>query len=281
MCLLRLQGIINPTTTIFGVISISLSVVIALGNTIAFVVLCIAKQRTQSIRIMTSLIIADGMAGYILLPIYSYQLFNEKTDCTLDAIRSCVGFTQSGTSIITICLLSYDRYLVLTKYGSYNRYMSNIKMKVLIFMSWIFPAISIILLRLLETKYSFFISLSLVFLVPLLLSFVNYYRIAKVIYTHENKMEHSSNECPLNPSTSGKVDSTDTSTKRRSALLRQKRIRLAKTFLLLITLYILCLLPVIVWIFLVFLNDISSNPFISAAHLNHVFMTSVIAAIQC
>ena len=100
-----------------------------------------------SIKILSSLAVSDLLVGMVLSPVTSWQVLNHTSlnNCNADYVRRYFTVLLVGSSVLTLVLVAFNRYISLTKLTNYNRYMSNRKLIVLITFAWLVPALTPIL----------------------------------------------------------------------------------------------------------------------------------------
>lgn len=272
----------TPTTQIYGILSIFAAILAAGGNTIVLLVLWMPNQRIKSNKILTSLAISDSLVGYILLPLFSWQLLNvdKLQDCLVDYSREYITTVFIGSSLFTLGVVSYDRYILLTKLTNYDVYMSKTKVIVLLTISWAFPAVAP-LVRLFG-KGPFLYCVILITVGPLFVLTFTYWKIAKAIGKNDKKIKLQKDKMrknsiePRENSSNYELRSTEISEggddpaaqhqqhKRTKTTLQKiihtkrvksKHLKLAKTVTVLIVGYALCLLPSSIWSITDLLND--------------------------
>lgn len=146
----------------FGALFICVSIIGTLEN--IFLLITIYKEKLYheiSNIILLSLSFSDFLACFILSPIFALQLFHQKliTNCQVDAVRRFLSAVLIAASAFTLGVISYDRYLHLTKLQYYN--LTTRKACVLLFCCW-FAAVCIPCLRLLDQSEIMY-SVSVVF----------------------------------------------------------------------------------------------------------------------
>lgn len=116
-------------------------VVAVIGNTIALVVLSKKQMRSKSNKILSSLAVSDALVGYILFPFVTYQMFHLQTlsDCNFKYARDFIVYVIIGVSGITVVIIAYDRYILLTKVWNYGKIVTDCKVNSWICFSWLVP----------------------------------------------------------------------------------------------------------------------------------------------
>ena len=142
---LNVMYISKSTRWILGALNIATSVIAATGNFVIIVVITSRKRlRTRPNSLICCLAMTDLAVGLIMQPIVSTQLYNENAgrNCTITYILYGIGTLICGASSLILSLISYDRYLHLVKLQNYTKYMPKWKIKLLLVLCWVIPAIN-------------------------------------------------------------------------------------------------------------------------------------------
>lgn len=128
------------------------SLMAAVRNTIALVVLLQPRMRSKSNKLLTSLAVSDALVTYVLIPFIAIQVMYKENliNCQMKHIREFLSYILVPVSGYTILLISYDRYISLTKITRYHTIVTNKKVNIWICLSWCFP-ISLMTLNTLGT----------------------------------------------------------------------------------------------------------------------------------
>lgn len=256
MCNLRMSEVEVETAKVYSVLFATFGSLAAILNTLAVIVLLIPGRRTRSNRILASLVISDVIVGYVIYPISAYQVGNKDAlnNCSIDLARTFIGVLSSETSTLTMCILSIDRYMTLKNLHKYNKYMTMKKINLILALIWLIsaltPAIRFI------GKNVYLVVLFFFFGVPISISLVNYCIIANIIYKQTKiPIVHSSNasmnETPMQSTSTTAENLQERATKKRY-------LNLAKQFLLIAALDLICVIPLMLWPILDLIN-ISQN----------------------
>ena len=129
-CSTRMSSLEPPLTTIFGVMFISISVFASVTNGfVLFVLWKPGRKVTTSTKILTSLAVSDFLVGMILSPLTSWQVLSKSlNDCRVEYTRRYLVLLLTGSSVLTLGLISYDRYILLLKLSNYSKYMTRWKL---------------------------------------------------------------------------------------------------------------------------------------------------------
>nr|XP_047140540.1 octopamine receptor beta-1R-like [Hydra vulgaris] len=130
-----------PNLKIFGILLIIPILAAIVCNFCVFIVIVRMQKRAISNYLLMSLSISDLLVGIILGPLTLAQVFdiNLLSNCTAHFIRSYFLVLLGGSSLLTLAVIAYDRYLLMTKLTNYNKYMTKRWGFTLVGFSWIFP----------------------------------------------------------------------------------------------------------------------------------------------
>ncbi len=179
----------SPLKYTLGAVNLILSIITVFGNTIVcFLVIGNKTLQTRSNLCLLSLACSDLCVGIIVEPLHVMQLFNEslRENCTINLVRRYLHVGFVGASLSSIVLISYDRYLQVSKTINYTRYMSKKKLGVLLAICWIIPLAIPFLRFSSEATYNSFILVSIASLVGVLSSC--YVLIIRVVRNQENAL---------------------------------------------------------------------------------------------
>ena len=217
---------------IIGVIHVAIGFSSIFGNTL---ILCVI-YKTQTLRtcsnlILGSLAMTDLLNGLLTEPMSFLPLFSKmvRGNCEFNSLRRNISSYLGVVTSTLIGLISYDRFVHLSKMNDYSNYMSLRKVIFLIILCWILP-VAMPMIQLIKdgtgTVYSFTVS------TYLLLNFgvvmISYVSIMKKIKASKSRLlQHSSDA-------------------QRSRATR-KLVRSAKTILLLVVCFGLTTLPIAIY----------------------------------
>ena len=128
----------------FGAINVVVAGMALFGNLlIAILMLKIRSFRSRSAVILGSLATIDLLVGFVIAPMHILQLFSQTftENCSLNNVRRLIGAWLTGASVASIALITYDRYLYLSKTQNYIQHMTRRKTGFLICLCWIVPAL--------------------------------------------------------------------------------------------------------------------------------------------
>ena len=211
MCNLRLSLIVPPETYIYGYLFAISAFIAAVVNTIALIVLWMPQHRSKSNRILTSLVISDMLTGYVLFPLNSYEVLGTKSNmmCTIDIVRAFLAVFLAGSSVLTLGFISFERYILLTKYGRYDKIITRRNITFVLMFSWLFPGLTPFIRYVHEIPYLFI--LILIFYGPFIALLVFYYLLARVIQQNQRNLQSHGNR-PLSRIADNEFSSTFPST---------------------------------------------------------------------
>ena len=89
----------------------------------------------------------DFLVGILLAPMHAAQLVSRSLqhNCTFNDTKGHLSFLLLAASVSSILLISYDRYVHLTKTQNYSQFMSKRKVIALIAVAWAMPALMVML----------------------------------------------------------------------------------------------------------------------------------------
>ena len=114
------------------------------GNLMFFMVIARNKQlHTRSNACLVSLATTDMLVGIILEPLHIIQFFaaEYRNNCGLNSARRFLSTFFMCASIGAITVVSYDRYMHLSKTVNYIQFMSTRKVVTLLIISWLVPLV--------------------------------------------------------------------------------------------------------------------------------------------
>ena len=247
-----------PNIMIFAVLLSVATVLATACNTLVLIIILRMKKKSISYHILLSLCIADVLIGFVLGPLTITQMLDAEllSNCLAHYIRGHILVLLVGSSLLTLVLVSYDRYLLLTKLSNYNQYITNQKAALLILFSWIFPGLIPIVKQF--SMITYVILRIINFTLPLVALATFYFLITKEVIKREREfLQHNKNRfvagnsSSLTKITSGCSCMSATSTAYHfhniSFRNQRKHLSLAKSVTLLITCYFACIFPLNIW----------------------------------
>ena len=231
-CVPRLEYLNANASYVMGVIFIVIGILGVVGNTIALRVFCRPKIRCKThTMFLLSLIVSDTLSSYILCPLYFIQLFYRRLqmDCSFDITRAYLHMMTTTTSTISLGIIAFYRYRKLTKVNTNDLGRNNIR--VLILCPWIF-GFSLPALRFAHV-FLYVAAVFVVLLGPLFIFTMFYYLISKAMNVQLKEMqEHNQGSNHHN---------------QQQARNNLRQVQMNRRLFRIITCYILCILPVSIW----------------------------------
>ena len=127
---------------VLGIVNTAVAFIAFLGNLVAMMIIFRTKYfRNLSACFLGSLVMTDFLVGILLAPMHVAQLVSEplRNDCTLNNARRYPSTLLIGASVSSVALISYDRYLHLTRTQNYRQFMNKRKVTILITVGWVLP----------------------------------------------------------------------------------------------------------------------------------------------
>ena len=237
---------------IAGTINIGIALSTVSGNTlILFIMFSTRTLHTRSNLILGSLAMTDLLTGILTGPMTITQLFSEKArqNCEFINLRRKFGAYVTVASFSLIGLISYDRYVHLSKMGHYSKHMSLRKVIYLLIVCLVLPVIIPLLQSIKDSTgiaYNFIVSLYL--LINFGVIVVSYISIRKIVKTTERRLSRHYSDI-------------------QSSRATRKRLHSAKTILLLIFCIGLTSLPIALFFGLLALQRITSKQMLSLMNM--------------
>ena len=141
-CKLSLKDLPSSAGIALGIINVVIGLMALFGNSLIFyIVHRHTTLRTRTICCLISLTTTDLLVGLALEPLFIMQLLSKTLamDCHLNAVRRFLTAMLTGASMSTIALISYDRFVHLSKTINYDKHMTKRKVATLIALSWLLP----------------------------------------------------------------------------------------------------------------------------------------------
>ena len=190
--------------TIFAYILATINIVQGLassiGNLIVFWIIIKSKSlHTRSNFCLMSLATTDLLVGLILEPLHIMQLFSAgyRSDCQVNSVRRFLAALFMGASIGSIAVVSYDRYVHLSKTLNYRQYMPKKKIACLLTIAWMVP------LAIIFTRYisEFVYEVTLIVYISTIIAIMVtcYFFIIRIVKNGENSLR-TAMKTPKRPS---------------------------------------------------------------------------------
>ena len=271
-CTTRMSTLNPPLTTVFGASFILTSIMATVAN--SFVLIIIWKPGhhniTPTTKLLTSLAVTDLLVGIIVSPLSCWQVLNYKLNvCEIDYARRYFSIFLGITSGLTLALISYDRYILLTKLTNYNKYMTKRKLFILLIFAWLVPALMPVFQIKIFGPYIYFLGIITCFFGVLTVLVISYLCIVRVIRKKEKKLQTYDTELPLvqtsistancerskEPSNFTKKKFINENDMSRMGERRERRyVALAKSLVILILFFLLFSSPIAIWTILNIIN---------------------------
>lgn len=303
-CKTRMSILHPPITYIYAVFFIVGCIVAVLGNILALIIIIRFPSRSRSTKMLIPLTLSDLLVGIIVLPITIYQVlhYDNLDNCAYDYTRVyCSAFFQ-GASVLTLAIIAFDRYLLMTKMKTYQKARTKNVMLVLIIVAWLIPGL-IPILRWVN-KAAYLASISTIFIVPFITLLVCYSFITKALKEQQARLRkyktESNQQSIISSENQNQIEQSSTSSEMQSKqsnilkdsngekLKRQlmtksqinskkSHIKVAKSVALLLIAYFFCTIPLITWLILDLIN-IKYQFMTSYAHQNLYLFAMVLIA---
>ena len=151
VCSISFAYLSNELRNLFGVINLLIGLAAFIGNFMAFLVIFNARYfRNRSSFFLGSLMMTDFLVGAVLEPMHVAQLFSEelRNNCKFNTARRYLSTLLIGASIGSVAVISYDRYIHLSRTQTYLIHMCKRKVAGLISIAWLVPTVMPILMTL-------------------------------------------------------------------------------------------------------------------------------------
>ena len=142
-CFISFEYLSHEWRVVFGLVNTVTALVAFIGNLVSFVVISkTSYYRNLSTCFLGSLIISDLLVGILVAPMHVALLVSEslRKNCAVTDARGYLLTLLVGVSVSSIVLISYDRYLHMTKLQNYHQFMRKSKAVALITVAWAIPA---------------------------------------------------------------------------------------------------------------------------------------------
>ena len=178
-------SLLSPSVrSLFGIIHIGIGLSALFGNVVVLMIIAFARLfRNPSNIILSSLAMTDFLVGIILQPMHVMQLFSRefRAHCPFNGIRRDLSVFLAVASFSSITLISYDRYIRLSRTVNYSKHMNLVKAAIFVFFCWLIPAL-FPLLRLIQKDEKIFVAVvSLYCYSNFITTAIIYYYIVKIV----------------------------------------------------------------------------------------------------
>ena len=175
-----------------GIFNIAQGLTAILGNILVFILVINNKKlQTRSNVFLLSLAVSDFLVGALLEPMFVAQFFSQelRENCSFNKIRRYLSTFLMGGAVNSIALISYDRWVHLTKTVRYNDFMPKIKVAILVTIAWLIPTLVPFIRFASEAVYSTVIIIYI--LAVLALMTTCYVVIVKMVRSRENALRRT------------------------------------------------------------------------------------------
>ena len=271
-CTTRISTLKPPLTTIFGASFVLISIIATVANgLVLFIIWKPGHRVTSTTTLLTSLAVTDILVGIIVSPLSCWQVFNYKLKvCEIDYARRYFSIFLGVTSGLTLALISYDRYILLTKLTNYNKYMTKKKLIILLTMAWLVPALMPVFQIKIFGPYIYFLGIITFFFGVLIVLTISYCCIVQIIRKKEKKLQSYVAELPMVESSTNDTDNSEKSEEptkltknkhvekkdmsRKAEQRERKYVALAQSIVILILFFLLFSSPIAIWTILNLIN---------------------------
>ena len=120
----------------FGCFFVCLCLFGGAGNLLTCWYMFFEKKKCQLS--LASLLVADTIACLVSLPLHSFRMFRQSwiNSCHLEAVAFYVTIIAVWASSLSICIIAFDRYTLLTKYQRYNVIMKKRNVIIVLALVW-------------------------------------------------------------------------------------------------------------------------------------------------
>ena len=286
MCQTRMTIIQPPITYIYSIFFIIGGIMALFANLIVLRILWIPDYRSsRSNKILTSLALSDFLVGLVVFPLTAVQILSHESlnNCNIDFTRVYFSLLLEGSSCLSLAVISYDRYILMTKMRIYHKRYVRRAMVIFIFLAWFIPGITPFLRYVGSLPY---LAVTLtIYIIPYIVLCTSYILITNAVKKQElllknhylksmNMQVGIVNEAvtqDLETANSAEVAVNKTENKRRKCQTtpthhqkmkeEKSHIKLAKQVTILLLTYFFCVTPLLLWLILEFANIL--KPFIS------------------
>lgn len=163
----------------------TLIIVIVVGNLLAIAAYCKATRlRVVTRCFIINLAVTDLLVGAIIMPFWFHRMLQDRHIVTTILYKSWITLDIScaTASIISLAVVSIDRYIVISKPLSYERFLPKSRAIFVIFVLWCY-SIGVAVLREIKWRYYSLLVTGFSFILPLgtiLFAYANIFKAAKV-----------------------------------------------------------------------------------------------------
>ena len=140
VCLTYLARTEFPINIVYFVLNMICAIVSVIGNgTVIYAIVTIPRLRSATNWLLASLALSDLISALFGQTTYSVYLsfLPHTSNCIHEKAGVYISAMSCGTSLLTLCLITRDRYLHVAQALCYNKFTSTKQVCVLIFISWL------------------------------------------------------------------------------------------------------------------------------------------------
>eukprot|EP00112_Aurelia_sp_Birch-Aquarium-sp1_P025248 Seg831.1 transcript_id=Seg831.1/GoldUCD/mRNA.D3Y31 product=Melanopsin protein_id=Seg831.1/GoldUCD/D3Y31 len=257
----------SSLSTFFGVTNTLIGSVSFLGNIVIFYVFLKERRlRNRSSFCLLSLAMSDWLVGAALEPLFIAQLFvrSVRDNCGLNNVRRFFTAMLMGASMSSIALISYDRYIHLSKTTHYNLHMTKRKLCILIFLCWTLPGLSP-LFNSINEGHGIFSGMIFVYTFAMLFVITgSYFMILKIVKQKEVQVLKSGSESNGNDET-----------QRTQQKLSAGRLRVAKAISFVILCFVMSNAPLVAYLAIVAAGTLSGKQLLDTEQFDILYCTII------
>ena len=227
----------------FGAINVAVAAVAFIGNfLIGILMLKVPSLRSRANIIIGSLVATDLVVGLLLAPMHSLELFSEiaRQNCSLNDVRRFLDVFLLAFSAASVALISYDRYVHISKIQEHAHHMRRKKVAFVIFPCLVLSAL---------IDQRFYGVVTLVYLSSILvIMLVSCQHLIKIAKEREQQVVQGKKENPVKGSKQDIQKKKEDNWQRRIKERQTKRhIQAAKMASMIISCFVACLSPLTVY----------------------------------
>jgi len=258
-----------PVTYIYAVFFIIGGIIATIANIMVLIILWFPEHRSRSNKILTSLAASDFLVGLLVFPMTAYQVLHyaSLSSCDIDFARVYCSAALQGSSCLTLGVIAYDRYILLTKINIYHKLRTKRLVIILVVLAWVIPGLNPLLRWV--NKFAYLTMITAIFIIPFVTLCLSYFLITSAVRKQELLLKKryldSIKPIPATTGSNGNTPSTDGNMNKNYYKTQKRHIKLAKQVTLLILAYIVCVTPITLWIIMNLVNI--AHPYVD----NHAF----------
>ena len=180
-----------------SIINVIIGLLALIGNSLIFyIVHRNTTLRTRTICCLISLTTTDLLVGVALEPLFIMQLLSSRIamNCHLNAARRFLTAMLTGASMSTIALISYDRFVHLSKTVNYDKHMTRGKVATLITFSWLLPITCTFFKYIGDNEVAYSASIFAYSLIMAVIILVSYSKIMQIIDLKKRSLREPSSD---------------------------------------------------------------------------------------